>query len=202
MLRLQTGAPIFSVGVAGLKDLEPGSIYICDAECREEIAEAARIFLNSSACRLAAGPAAFAEAIAERIRWPKIRSCLVINGSRHELSRRQVCHAEKLGWRVVDADSVPVHGWVILNSSGAAQEVGRMVSEILTRVHPEALAIFGGDTAYGILQAIGAPALRPIGEIVPGVPLSQVAGRDLYWITKAGGFGSEDVLSVIRALLS
>ena len=32
VLRLQTGAPIFSVAAAGLENLEPGSIYICDAE--------------------------------------------------------------------------------------------------------------------------------------------------------------------------
>jgi uncharacterized protein YgbK (DUF1537 family) len=90
-------------------------------------------------------------------------------------------------------------------SEGAALQVaenaGKLVRDILTRVRLEALAVFGGDTAYGILQAIGNPPLRPLGEIVPGVPLSTIEGRDLYLITKAGGFGPVDVLSTIRNAL-
>ena len=50
-------------------------------------------------------------------------------------------------------------------------------------------------------SAIGNPALCPLGEIVPGVPLSRVTGRDLILITKAGGFGPLDVLPAIRSVL-
>jgi D-threonate/D-erythronate kinase len=209
VLRKQTQAPIFSIAVEDLKELEPGAIYICDGESDAEIAEAARVLTNGAGRMLAAGPAAFAEAIAQRIGlpkgriqpWPKIESCLVINGSRHELSLRQVCHAKELGWRVADANSIPDPQWVILDAAGDAQTIGAMVRGILTHRQFEALTIFGGDTAYGILSAIGEPALYPLGEIVPGVPLSKAADRDLYLITKAGGFGPVDVLPKIRNAL-
>lgn len=62
--------------------------------------------------------------------------------------------------------------------------------------------IFGGDTAYRILQAFGAPALWPLGEVIPGVPISRVEGLDMYWITKAGGFGPVDALTAIRGALA
>ena len=121
----------------------------------------------------------------------------MINGSRHELSLRQVCHAVERGWPTAD----PGPGWSILNCGGPARSLASVVSAILSRVKLEALTIFGGDTAYAILQSIGNPPLRPLGEIVPGVPISKVEGRDLYLITKAGGFGPVDVLSAIRSAL-
>ncbi len=37
-------------------------------------------------------------------------------------------------------------------------------------------------------------------EVYPGVPLSRCG--DLFWITKAGGFGDRDVLCEIRRRLS
>ena len=79
--------------------------------------------------------------------------------------------------------------------------MGEIVRDALSRVKLDALCIFGGDTAHGILKAIGNPPLRPLGEIVPGVPLSRVTGRDLILITKAGGFGPVDVLPAIRRAL-
>jgi uncharacterized protein YgbK (DUF1537 family) len=206
VLRSQTQAPVFSARVADLKKLEPGAIYICDGESDFDIEASARLLTGFDARWLAAGPAAFAEAIGRRLDlprtgmlpWPPAGSCLVINGSRHELSARQVCHAEKLGWRVADADAIAGPEWVILDASGDAETVGEIVRDVMTRVKLDALCIFGGDTAYGILKAIGNPPLRPLGEIVPGVPLSRVTGRDLILITKAGGFGPLDVLPAIR----
>jgi uncharacterized protein YgbK (DUF1537 family) len=214
VLRSQTHLPIRSISVDKLQDLKPGTIYVCDGESDAEIAEAARVVI-AKGFRLTAGPAAFAEALAERMDvargavapLPRIQSCLVINGSRHELSLRQVCHAVEHGWRLAGEDAIPESEWVILDGAGqgtasqVAANVGTLVRNILTRVRLEALAIFGGDTAYGVLQAIGSPPLEPLREIVPGVPLSRVEGRDLYLITKAGGFGSLDVLSAIRNAL-
>jgi uncharacterized protein YgbK (DUF1537 family) len=209
VLHSQTQAPIFSTRIAELKNPTAGAIYILDGESDSDIADTARMLMTSATRWLAAGPAAFAEAIAQRIDlprnavlpWPAIGSCLVINGSRHELSSRQVCHAEKLGWRVADVNSIPGSEWVILDVSGRAETMGVIVRDAMTRVKLDALVIFGGDTAYGILKAIGNPPLRPLGEIVPGVPLSQVTGRDLVLITKAGGFGPADVLSAVRRAL-
>ena len=61
----------------------------------------------------------------------------------------------------------------------------------------------GGDTAFEILQALECTVLRPIGEIVPGVPLSRMryGARELIIMSKAGGFGPVDILAWMRSLL-
>ena len=59
--------------------------------------------------------------------------------------------------------------------------------------------VIGGDTCYGLLKALGEPDLNPLGELRDGVPCSAIRGctprkRDLCFISKAGGFGSPDIL--------
>jgi 4-hydroxythreonine-4-phosphate dehydrogenase len=61
----------------------------------------------------------------------------------------------------------------------------------------------GGDTAYAILHAWNATALRLIDEVEPGVPLSVTAGpRAVRVVTKAGAFGSPATLVRARARLA
>jgi uncharacterized protein YgbK (DUF1537 family) len=70
--------------------------------------------------------------------------------------------------------------------------------------------VFGGDTAYAILDAFGITDLRPIGEVLEGVPISAMprmpAGLKgdgpFYLISKAGGFGPVDVLCQVKAKLT
>ena len=50
---------------------------------------------------------------------------------------------------------------------GIGQKVRTLVDSF------EALIVFGGDTAFEILQALECNVLRPMGEIVPGVPVSR-----------------------------
>ena len=102
---------------------------------------------------------------------------------------------------MADTNSIPYSEWVILDASGDAAATGELLRNILERVKLDALTIFGGDTTYGILTALGNPPLCPLGEIVPGVPISKIAGADLHLITKAGGFGPVDVLCAIRRAL-
>ena len=206
VIRSQTSVPVFPVSIDELSDLAPGAIYVCDGESDADVEQAARAV--TGACRLAAGPAALASALARQInpqpvgigRWPRITSCLIINGSRHERSMAQLCHAKKLAWPVASVDNIPRDQWVILEGNGVG--VGVVARDILEKTTLDALAIFGGDTAYETLQAIGEPRLRPVGEIIPGVPVSRVEGRNLFLITKAGGFGAIGVLPDIRSALA
>ena len=192
------------------------SVEVVDGETDADVQAAARVLLESGDHFLAAGPAALAEHIAElgpwpRRRpapWPAIKSCLVINGSRHELSARQVRHAAAQGWPLVAPEAVAASGWAILKPGAVtsqpgpevAARTGQTVRDMLKQVTLEALVVFGGDTACGILSALGRPPVFPLGEVAPGVPLSRLL--DLHLITKAGGFGSLDILSVLRDLLS
>ena len=65
----------------------------------------------------------------------------------------------------------------------------------------DGLTVFGGDTAYAILRTLGVTTLEPIGEILPGVPVSRIPGRGISLISKAGGFGDQDLICALRRAL-
>jgi uncharacterized protein YgbK (DUF1537 family) len=65
----------------------------------------------------------------------------------------------------------------------------------------DALVVFGGDTAFSALQSLGCAEVYPIGEILPGVPVSRMGAPPYHLITKAGGFGPPDILDRIERLL-
>jgi uncharacterized protein YgbK (DUF1537 family) len=68
---------------------------------------------------------------------------------------------------------------------------------------PDAVIIFGGDTAYQLLTSMDIRDLAPLGEVLPGVPLSLARYRDspLIVITKAGGFGDDRLVALIQQRL-
>jgi D-threonate/D-erythronate kinase len=193
-----------------IPDVIPGglAIRLFDGETEDDIAAAAREILGSSDCRIAAGPAALAEHLAQQIDLPRgpiaplpaIQKCLVVSGSRHEISLRQIAQA--------NAGGFCADGWSILtppaysrDPAGFAKRTGLMVRDILEKMNLDAVVVFGGDTAFGVLDALGRPVLTSIGEVLPGVPISRIDGRGLHLITKAGGFGDEDVLFRLKKVL-
>ncbi len=160
-------------------------VSVWDGDSDEHVEQAAEAVLRMGGMHLAAGPAALAGQISARLPgghptisdWPRVRRCLVINGSRHEVSRAQVARAEAAGWPVLETTVVG----------------------LLPEIAPDAVVVFGGDTAFDLIRDLGEPPLVPLGEILPGVPVSRVEGFHL--ITKAGGFGSPDLLLTLRELL-
>jgi uncharacterized protein YgbK (DUF1537 family) len=56
------------------------------------------------------------------------------------------------------------------------------------------LVLTGGDTAMAVLRACGVSTLRPVGEVVTGVPVSSCPDGRLA-VTKAGAFGDDKVLA-------
>ena len=188
--------PVNDGCIAHLFD-ERACISIRDGETDEDIAEAAREAISGG--YIAAGPAALAQAIAreiglprtERISIPSIRKALVVNGSLHERSLLQI--------EIAEAD--PAFLWTIWKREfgvsrtpleNAAYEADR-ISKVIQAGDFDALIVFGGDTAYSILRALGITTLDSIAEILPGVPVSHIPGGPLL-ITKAGGFGPPDLL--------
>ena len=204
--------------------------YVVDGETEDDLRAAARGFASGGALRLAAGPAGFAGHLADCLPlersqtppWPSIESCLVVNGSLHEVSLRQIDHAVASGWLLSRpehaVDDLASSRWVLTRASDfstlagepLAARVGGIVVDLVGQAGPDALIVFGGDTAGGVMQALGGPMLRLVGEVLPGVPLAIIdagtlggrldrKGRDLVLIAKAGGFGPPDVLSQVRA---
>lgn len=182
--------PIRTNDVRGIVGEHP-AIRIHDGETEQDVAVVARLILAASPRPAACGPACLAGHLAAQLRpahrenagWPKTDNCLVISGSAHPRSIQQIGNA-------------PGHWPVLTSAAGAAETVRRL--------RPEVLILFGGDTSYSVLRELGIAALTPIGEILPGVPFSRIGNGQppQYAITKAGGFGSIDLLDQLRRLLT
>ena len=156
---------------------------------------------------LAAGPAALAGALAQCIPSlcrgevrapPRLTRCLVINGSLHPASLGQVAFARTQscfvgGWRCFD----DAPGSAGLDRAG---QTGERVRRLIANSPVDALVVFGGDTVFGIHRALGGQPFEAWCEVLPGVPLSRCG--DLFWVTKAGGFGAPDILCSIRRALT
>jgi uncharacterized protein YgbK (DUF1537 family) len=180
-----------------LDDTLPCDIF--DGQTDADIDRAADQILSDKRYRIVAGPAAIADSLARRLNTPRVSapalprvgSCLVVNGSRHQASIAQIERAKANGC-IGTADSAR---WRLLPAiSGSA------VRNVLQTQRYDAIMIFGGDTAFSIVEALGISVLRPLGELVPGIPCT-TAG-DLTFITKAGGFGGPDVIREIQGVLS
>ncbi len=179
---------------------------IHDGETTDDVADAVTAALADSRCRIIAGPASVAAALAARIgtsrqstfQPPSIRSCLIVNGSLHETSARQITYAEANcpKWQVLKPPIHPSTTPLEIAAETAQTVIRRCESHTV-----DAIMIFGGDTAYGILKELGCAWLEPLGEVIPGVPVSRVPGRKLHLITKAGGFGDESLVCRIQQIL-
>jgi D-threonate/D-erythronate kinase len=179
---------------------------ILDGESNADVAAAAQQIMAHGLPTLAAGPAALAEALAAFIQpqertppeWPRLPRCLIVNGSMHPASASQIAFAWTHG--CVD------NGWTLLDhdtgGSGLdrASRMGDYVRRVIESTPVDGLIVFGGDTAFGIHSALGAPMFHSFGDVVPGVPVSRCG--DLIWVTKAGGFGAAGILCEIRRLLT
>jgi len=170
---------------------------------------------------------------------------LVVSGSLHERSLEQLRAADLAGMpsyeiepaalarpgsRRSAAAAIAAHlrerGVAIVRSpasraapSGASgrllREMGRFVRMVVAAADVSTIALFGGDTAFAVVEALGIRALEPLAEIGQGVVACRVAGarraavrRDapgrgvLHLVTKAGGFGPVDVIERIRGALA
>ncbi|MCG8477960.1 MAG: hypothetical protein MI724_02615 [Spirochaetales bacterium] len=80
-----------------------------------------------------------------------------------------------------------------------ARRVGGIVSRVLERIPLAGLFVTGGDIAAHVLRAIGVSRIRVESEVESGVPLGTltVDGRELGIVTKAGGFGSDEILLTV-----
>ncbi|MDX9873200.1 MAG: four-carbon acid sugar kinase family protein [Clostridia bacterium] len=80
-----------------------------------------------------------------------------------------------------------------------AGSLGKIAGQLLEKGPCRNLVIFGGDTAIGAMEALMCDALTPSKEILPGVAVATAACKykETVLVTKAGGFGPENVLQLI-----
>jgi uncharacterized protein YgbK (DUF1537 family) len=84
-----------------------------------------------------------------------------------------------------------------------SRSLGGLVREVMSLARPSTLVVFGGDTAFGVVDSLGIESFQPVCEISQGVAVSRTdqGGRELHLVTKAGGFGAQDILTRIRETL-
>lgn len=90
-----------------------------------------------------------------------------------------------------------------VRASEVAHRLGEGVSQLLERRPIAAIVATGGDTAVAILQHLSQAVLRVAGTLLPGIPFSRIeaGGREVWFVTKAGGFGPSDTfVTIVRCL--
>ncbi len=212
----QTNFPIMLFDAELIETGAP-TIHVLNAETDEDLRVCADLLREK---KLLAGSAGWAEFLPATMRLPSASlplpplslPLLVVNGSLHEQSLRQVAHAAQHGWVVIEATpttsptqvvaALATHQRAILSTSPQQQpdelfalRLAKLVQQVLAQIPVPTLAVFGGDTLAALAAACGWKAFRPQAEVVPGIPLVAVCGQDALWVlTKAGGFGAEDLL--------
>jgi uncharacterized protein YgbK (DUF1537 family) len=83
--------------------------------------------------------------------------------------------------------------------SEVARRLGEGVGALLERRSIAAVVATGGDTAVAVLQHLSQPVLQVVGTLLPGIPFSRIhaGGREVWFVSKAGGFGSRDAFVTI-----
>jgi D-threonate/D-erythronate kinase len=148
---------------------------------------------------------------------------LVVAGSANDVAREQVralagsgVAAAGLSLPALDGGAVEVCAALATNAlrdaracvvhpvgAGGGSDLPRRIAAALGEVAARlaeaelvtALVLTGGDTAVAVARRLGATGLRVDDELEPGVPVGRLLGpRPYRVVTKAGGFGSPDVL--------
>lgn len=200
--------------------LTSDAVIVVDGQTDDDLETTALETCKAGA--IAAGTAAFARAWARMLNLPRsprlpapvANSGLIVAGSLHPKSRAQVAYAAQRGIPpFTPASDVAVisralreRQWAILATSDqvcseplqVAADIGRAVHAIASRARFDAVVIFGGDTASAVVAALGCTTVRPIQELLTGAPVSMPCnGCSHILVTKAGGFGQEDVIEQI-----
>ena len=186
--------------------LGEAKIAICDAAAEEDLQAIAESLRGKEVT--VAGPTGFIGPWASLGTFPRklpevapvVRKWLVVCGSRHPQSRRQAHLAEHSGLTVL------LSAQEKLSQEAAATDLaGRAVKCIGERIGkcsqgpagrpvlPLGVVVMGGDTAWALWRALGISDLTTLPEVLPGVAAC-LAG-DLLFVTKAGGFGEDDLVA-------
>lgn len=159
-------------------------------------------------------------------RWaPDPRPVLVVAGSRHRSTARQLLKTSEAG-RLEIVEFSPGEATEIrsrvegLLATGrnvavtttfskyqegrgkeAADELAAQAAPVIERGLVAGVFMTGGDIARALCRRLGAAAIRALGEIQPGVAMSELAGgahSGFRVVTKAGGFGDE--LAILQSI--
>jgi uncharacterized protein YgbK (DUF1537 family) len=173
---------------------------VFDAASDEDLARIARAGSESATAAILAGSGGLAREAAALLpisrgapqALPRIGKPIIVSGSMHAISAEQLRHSGS--WPVIECSGF----------SSGLEALENLTRAALERIElADTMIVFGGDTARSLMNALGIREIEPLGEALPGVPVSRIihSGRPLTLITKAGGFGGPDLLPQLAAAL-
>jgi uncharacterized protein YgbK (DUF1537 family) len=175
-----------------------GTAIIADAETDADLDALVEAAFAVTPAPLLVGSAGLARALAarlgllgERVELPAGGRWLVVAGSLHPATRRQIRDARAAGLSVLATAERP---------ADRAEAIARLVEQAVAALQREAwdlLVVTGGETAVALWSALAAERLDLLGVPAPGLAFGhlRVQGREpLAVLTKAGGFGPPDLL--------
>jgi uncharacterized protein YgbK (DUF1537 family) len=176
-----------------------GTVIVADAESDADLDALVEAALAVTPAPLLVGAAGLARALAarlgllpERAELPAGSRWLVVGGSLHPATRRQLREARAAGLTVL---ATPERA-----AGDGAEAIARLIDQALAALQREPwdlVVVTGGETAVALWTALGAERVDLVGAPVPGLAFGQlrVPGRDpIPLVTKAGGFGPPDLL--------
>jgi uncharacterized protein YgbK (DUF1537 family) len=176
-----------------------GTTIVADAETDADLDALVDAALAVSPAPLLVGAAGLARALAsrlgllaERAEVPPGGRWLIVAGSRHPATRRQLREARAAGLTVLATAERA--------ADGRPDALGRLVEQAVTALERErwdGVIVTGGETAAALWGALGAERIDLVGAPAPGLALGhlRVPGREpIALLTKAGGFGAPDLL--------
>lgn len=184
--------------------LEVNDAVVVDASTEEDLQRLVAAFLPRRDL-MWAGSTGLLRAMADTLRAPgghrarrrrALRAAVVV-GSVHPRSRSQRDIAANRGLLVY---ATPDHR---RTSSECTRALVEQVRTAVVAGKIDGLVVTGGETVAQIAHSLGAKGIEVLGEVEPGIALCSLrwAGGELPLVTKAGGFGSDDVfVHCIQAL--
>ncbi len=198
LAEVRAGVAALAVRLARLA----GMIAVADAETDDDLDTIVGAALALDPVPLLAGSAGLAQPLAERLglhagcatlpggRW------LIIAGSLHPATRRQIAAAGRAGLHVLaTADAEHADG------GDAAATLAREAASLLATESFDLIVLTGGDTAVAFYRTLGAARIDLVGAPGPGLALGYLRAPGypaLPVLTKAGGFGPPELFVSLR----
>jgi uncharacterized protein YgbK (DUF1537 family) len=181
-----------------------GMVIVADAETDADLDALIEAVLELDAPPLLVGAAGLALALARRLGLATARvdppageRWLIVAGSQHPATRRQVEAARDAGLMVLATPDAPQ-----ADRAGAVAELAAQARARLDAERIDVAIVTGGETLVALYHALGAERLDLEGAPRPGLALGRLRapGREpLAVVTKAGGFGEPDLfVSLVR----
>lgn len=183
-----------------------GTVAVADAETDDDLTALVEAALALDRAPVLAGAAALGRALAARlgvlagpVALPAGRRWLLVAGSRHPATLRQIAAAREAGIRVLAGAEAEAP-----DRTHVAAQLALEARRLIESETFDVVAVTGGQTALALYQALDADRIDLIGAPEPGLALGYLrAPRHpaLPLLTKAGGFGAPELfVSLVKAV--